>query len=140
MKTRTIVCSTTSEQEIINAARTYFLEEGFDIQDVITENGEIGIQARKSSWIRKCSGTSYALQVIVSHPSENRYVVTAGWGEWFLKSTVATFATFIALWWMIIPSVVGMVNQAKLPNACLDRMSATVAEQNPQCRIYIDAK
>jgi len=140
MKTKTIVCSTTSAQKIINAAREYFIEKGFEIQDIITENGEIGLQARKTSWLRKCSGTSYALQIIVKERSNNRYVVTAGWGEWIAKGSVVLFATFIAFGILIIPAMIGMANQASLPDNCLEYVTSSISAQNPLCLVYNEAK
>lgn len=139
MKKKLIVCSTTSEQEIINAAKKYFISKNFEVQNVITENGEIGIQARKTSWVRKCSGTSYALQVVVKKQSENRYEITAGWGEWVSKGAVALVATFIAFGFLIIPTVIGMVNQKNLPEKCLDSIACEVIKQNTLCYVYNSA-
>ena len=140
MKKRIIVCNTTSEQEIIHAARTYFLSEGFEVQDVVAEGGEIGLQARKSSWLRNCSGTSYALQVLVKKKTDNTYVITAGWGEWFKKGTVAFVATFVAFGFLLIPSMIGMANQNKLPDNCLNYVSSRIAMQNSLCQVFAQAK
>ena len=140
MKKRIIVCNTTSEQEIIHAARTYFLNEGYEIQDVIAESGEIGLQARKSNWLRNCSGTSYALQVLVKKQSDSTYEVSAGWGEWFKKGTVVFVATFIAFGVLIIPALIGMTNQSKLPERCLNYISTKISIQNSACQIYKNAK
>lgn len=140
MKKRIIHCSTTSTQEILRAARTYFLSEGFEVQEVLTESGEIGLQARKTGWLRKCSGTSYALQVVVKELPNNRFEVTAGWGEWVSKGAVALFATFVACGFLILPAIYGFINQMTLPDECLDSITATVSHQNPLCRIYEPAK
>jgi hypothetical protein len=140
MKKRIIVCNTTSEQEIIQAARNYFLCEDFEVQDVVAESGEIGLQARKSSWLRNCSGTSYALQVLVKKQTDNTYVITAGWGEWFKKGTVAFVATFVAFGFLIIPTLLGMANQSKLPDRCLNYVSSRIAMQNSLCQVYAQAK
>ena len=137
---KTIVCYTTSNNEIVNAAKEYFLSEGYEIQDIITENGEIGIQARKTSWLRKCSGTSYAMQVIVKEHDNYRYEITAGWGEWLSKGTVVFVATFIAFGFLLIPAVVGMVNQKNLPQKCLDYTTNRIKTRHPLCRIYNQAK
>ena len=136
MKKRVVVCSTISEQEIIHEARKYFLSEGFEVQDVITERGEIGLQARKSSWLRKCSGTSYALQVLVKKQSNNAYEVTAGWGEWFSKGAVAFVATFVAFGVLLVPALIGMANQKSLPDKCLDHVSKNILRQNALCYVY----
>ena len=140
MKKKVIVCSTTSETEIINAAKKYFRENNFEYQDVITENGDIGVQARKTGLIRKCTGTSYALQVVVRKQAENRYEITAGWGEWLSKGAVVLVATFVAFGVLIIPALFGLANQNALPGECLDSIANTVAYQNPFCNVYEQSK
>lgn len=140
MKNKTIVCSTTSAQEILGVAKRYFDINDFEVQDIITENGDVGIQARKTSWLRKCSGTSYALQIVVSKKDGNRYVVSAGWGEWLAKGTVVLVATFIAFGFLIIPAMFGIVNQKNLPDRCLDYVTSTVVARNALCKVYDDAR
>ena len=136
MKKKIIVCSTTSEQEIINAAKEYFGSEGFEYQDVITENGEVGVQARKTGLIRKCTGTSYALQVMVKKCDNNKYEITAGWGEWLSKGAVVMVATFVAFGILIIPAMFGIMSQCSLPSECLDSITNRVSCQNPICKVY----
>ena len=139
MKKKTIICTTTSTGEILRTARAYLESEGFEVQEVLTENGERGLQARKSSWLRRCSGTSYALQLIVKEAPGCRFELQAGWGEWLAKGAVVLFATFIALGVLIIPALVGIVNQKNLPEKCLEAVSERIKAQNALCRIYGEA-
>ena len=140
MTKKTILCSTTSEREILESAKAYLTSNGFEIQDVITADGKIGIQGRKTSWIRKCSGTSYALQIVVEKQSDSCYSVTAGWGEWVSKGAVVIISTFIAFGVLLIPAIFGIVNQKNLPDNCLDYVSEVIMRQNPICQIYNEAK
>lgn len=140
MEKRTIICNTTSTEQIIGAAKQFFISNGYEIQDIMTPGGVVGIQARKTNFLRKVSGTSYALQVIVEKKGISEYEVTAGWGEWLGKSAVVAIATFVAFGFLIVPATVGIVNQAKLPKKALDNIGATVSAYNPVCAVYGEAK
>jgi len=115
------------------------LGNGYEVQDIITESGELGLQAKKSGWIRKCSGTSYAIQLVVKQCSDSRYVVTAGWGEWLAKGTVVFVATFIAFGFLLIPALVGIVNQKNLPDKCLSHVADTISRRHALCKVFSDA-
>jgi len=140
MTKKTILCSTTSEREILEAARNYLTSNDFEVREVITDSGELGLQGRKTSWIRKCSGTSYALQIVVKKQSDSCYSVTAGWGEWVSKGAVVIVSTFIAFGVLLIPAIFGIINQKNLPDSCLDFVSEEITRQNPICQIYSEAK
>ena len=136
MEKRTIISQTTSTEQIIRAAREYFVKNGYEIRNVRTEDGKIGIQAKKTNLVRKCSGTSYALQVIVDKKGIDEYEITAGWGEWLGKSTVMAVATFVAFGFLVIPAAIGMANQAKLPKKVLESITSTISVCNPDCKVY----
>ena len=136
MKKMIINCDNITAEAILERAKSYFAREEFEVQDVVTESGEVGIQARKTSWYRNITGTSYAAQIIVKKLGENRYEVTAGWGKWLDKGVVAIVATFVAFGVLIIPTLIGIRNQLKLPTECLDYVANGLSAQYNNCRCF----
>ena len=104
------------------------------------KDGSPCVQARKSSWIRNATGTSYAVQIVARDVYPGTIRVSAGWGKWIDKVLVGGFATFIALGVLIVPVIVGTIKQKNLPEKALNTLRDTLGVTHPECKVFRLAK
>ena len=130
-----VKCNTTPE-EIIETARAYYSQLGYDTQMAITENGDLCMQAKKDGLLRNVTGTSYALQLVVRRVEDDAYELTAGWSKWADKLVVGFVATFVAFGVLIIPTIVGINHQRKMPSECLKYVASVLKAYHPECIAY----
>ena len=135
MKQMYVKCNTTPE-EIIETARAYYSQLGYDTQMAITENGDLCMLAKKDGLLRNVTGTSYALQLVVRRVEDDAYELTAGWSKWADKLVVGFIATFVAFGVLIIPTVVGINHQRKMPSECLKYLASVLKAYHPECIAY----
>jgi len=130
-----VKCNTTPE-EIIHTGIAYYSQLGYETQHAITEDGELCMQVRKNSWIRNATGTSYALQMVVHKVDDQSYELIAGWSKWADKVIVGFIATFIAFGVLLIPTMVGINHQRKMPSECLSHIAKVLKAYHPECTAY----
>lgn len=135
MKKMIVKCNATPS-EIIETGKAYYTQLGYETKYAMTENGDMCLQVRKSSWLRNATGTAYALQMVVHRTADDSYELIAGWSKWADKVVVGFVASFVALGVLIIPTCVGINRQLKMPTECLNHISNVLKAYYPECIAY----
>ena len=120
---RRYACPQAYYLQVIGDVRGWLDAEGFDCQQITTENASILLQVKKRGSWRDFVGMATSLNIVFGHSSDF-LTVEIGAGKWLDKAT-AGGAGMLVLWPLAITAGMGAWEQMKLP----DRVFAFVASR-----------
>jgi hypothetical protein len=95
-KNRVFPCSSNKFPTVVDSVEEWLAQSGYNVQRLITENGDILLQVeRQGSW-RKLIANSIALNVLLSH-NQDSLSVSIGSGRWLDKAAIGAVALVFAL-------------------------------------------
>jgi serine/threonine protein kinase len=98
----------------------WLIGQGFNVQDLLTEDGATLIQMEQKSTWRKLTGMSSALNIILDH-RDDELIVEIGAGHWMDKAAVGAVSLFV-LWPLAVTAAIGAWSQMKLPEQIFTRI------------------
>ena len=117
-KCRQYACSPADAPQLIADVRGWLNEQGFDSQQLNTEDQSLLLQIKKRGDWRKYLGMATSLN-IVFHQSGDTMTVEIGAGKWIDKAAVGTVSMFI-LWPLAVTAGYGVWEQMKMPENIFD--------------------
>jgi hypothetical protein len=117
-KTRKFICPSKQTSTVIGDVKGWLDSQGFDSQQVKTENGGELLQIKKRGGWRDFVGMATSLN-IVFYQSGDTLTVQIGSGKWVDKAAVGTVSLFI-LWPLAITAGFGAWEQMKMPEKIFD--------------------
>jgi len=112
-QTRRYACAPGDVPKVIADVKTFLDTEGFDSQQLKTEDAGVLLQIKKRGSWRDFVGMATSLN-IVFRQAEGMMTVEIGAGKW-LDASVGTTATLILLWPLAVTAGLGAWEQMKLP-------------------------
>jgi serine/threonine protein kinase len=104
--------------------------EGFNTQDLKTDDGSTLIQIQqKGSW-RKLVGMETALNIVLDHRG-NDLTVEIGAGQWCDKVAAGVVSLFV-LWPLAVTAAIGAWSQSQMPERVFSRVDDFLASRQPQ--------
>lgn len=125
-QSRSFLCPRSRFQNLLLSIEGWLASEGFQHQQLQTEDGGILVQIEKAGGWRKVVGMSTALN-IVFRQVDNTVNVEIGTGRWIDKAAVGTVSLFI-LWPLAITAGIGAWQQAKMPDRIFARIASYLSQ------------
>ena len=107
------ICSPGDSQQLIADVKGWLDSQGFDSQQMTTENQGMLLQIKKRGNWRDFVGMATSLN-IVFHQSDDTLTVEIGAGKWIDKAAAGTISMFV-LWPLAVTAGIGAWEQAKMP-------------------------
>ncbi len=126
-KCRRFTCNPTDSVRIVSDVKSWLGSEGFDAQQMSTDNQGILLQIKKRGGWRDFVGMSTSLN-LVFHQSADTMTVQIGAGKWIDKAAVGTVSLFI-LWPLAITAGIGAWEQMKMPEKVFDFIGARLMQK-----------
>src|SRR5205085_11886978 len=98
------------------------ISQGFDLQQMNTENQSLLLQIKKRGGWRDFVGMSTSLNILF-HQTGDTLTVEIGAGKWLDKAAVGTVSMFI-LWPLAVTAGIGAWEQMKMPEKIFDFIGA----------------
>jgi ribosomal protein L37E len=117
-KSRKFICQSQQTSTVIGDVKGWLDSQGFDSQQMKTENGGELLQIKKRGGWRDFVGMATSLN-IVFYQSGDTLTVQIGSGKWVDKAAVGTVSLFI-LWPLAITAGFGAWEQMKMPEKIFD--------------------
>jgi hypothetical protein len=117
-KSRKFICPSKQTSTVISDVKGWLDSQGFDSQQMKTENGGELLQIKKRGGWRDFVGMATSLN-IVFYQSGDTLTVQIGSGKWVDKAAVGTVSLFI-LWPLAITAGFGAWEQMKMPEKIFD--------------------
>jgi hypothetical protein len=117
-KSRKFICPSKQTSTVINDVKGWLDSQGFDSQQMKTENGGELLQIKKRGGWRDFVGMATSLNIVFYH-SGDTLTVQIGSGKWVDKAAVGTVSLFI-LWPLAITAGFGAWEQMKMPERIFD--------------------
>jgi hypothetical protein len=117
-KSRKFICPSNQTSTVIGDVKGWLDSQGFDSQQMKTENGGELLQIKKRGGWRDFVGMATSLN-IVFYQSGDTLTVQIGSGKWVDKAAVGTVSLFI-LWPLAITAGFGAWEQMKMPEKIFD--------------------
>ena len=117
-KSRKFICPPKQTSTVIGDVKGWLDSQGFDSQQMKTENGGELLQIKKRGGWRDFVGMATSLN-IVFYQSGDTLTVQIGSGKWVDKAAVGTISLFI-LWPLAITAGLGAWEQMKMPEKIFD--------------------
>jgi ribosomal protein L37E len=117
-KSRKFICPLKQTSTVIGDVKGWLDSQGFDSQQMKTENGGELLQIKKRGGWRDFVGMATSLN-IVFYQSGDTLTVQIGSGKWVDKAAVGTISLFI-LWPLAITAGFGAWEQMKMPEKIFD--------------------
>lgn len=117
-KSRKFICSPKQTSAVIAEVEGWLDSQGFDSQEMKTENGGELLQIKKRGGWRVFVGMATSLN-LVFYQSGDTLTVQIGSGKWVDKAAVGTVSLFI-LWPLAITARLGAWEQMKMPEKIFD--------------------
>ena len=117
-KSRKFICQSKQTSTVISDVKGWLDSQGFDSQQMKTENGGELLQIKKRGGWRDFVGMATSLN-IVFYQSGDTLTVQIGSGKWVDKAAVGTVSLFI-LWPLAITAGFGAWEQMKMPEKIFD--------------------
>jgi hypothetical protein len=121
-KRRTYNCTPNDTPRLIADIKGWLDQEGFDSQQMNTENQSLLLQVKKRGGWRDFVGMATSLN-IVFHQMGDTLTVEIGAGKWIDKAAVGTVSLFI-LWPLAVTAGFGAWEQMKMPDKVFDFIGA----------------
>ena len=115
---RQYACRTGEHLRLIADVKSWLDGQGFDSQEMSTENDRHLIQIKKRGGWRDFVGMATSLN-LVFHQAEDTLTVEIGAGKWIDKAAVGTVSLFI-LWPLALTAGYGAWEQMKMPQKIFD--------------------
>lgn len=115
---RRYMCTPVDGPQLIADVKGWLNEQGFESQQMNTENESLLLQIKKRGDWRKWLGMATSLN-IVFHQSGDTLTVEIGAGKWIDKAAVGTVSMFV-LWPLAVTAGYGAWEQMKLPEKIFD--------------------
>jgi Short C-terminal domain len=113
--------------DVMRELENWLRGEGFNYQDLKTEDGGTLIQIEQQGGWRKFVGMSSALNIILCK-KDDELTVEIGAGQWFDKAAAGVVSLFL-LWPLAVTAAIGAWNQMKLPERVFTRIADLVASK-----------
>jgi serine/threonine protein kinase len=113
--------------ELMDDLEDWLRGEGFNTQDLKTEDSASLVQIEKQGGWRKLVGMSTALNIILDQHGDE-LTVEIGAGQWLDKAAAGVVSLFV-LWPLAVTAAIGAWNQMKMPERIFGRVSEFVARQ-----------
>ena len=124
-KTRRYACASNDTPQLIVDVRNWLDAEGFDSQQVNTEDRGVLLQIKKRGGWRDFVGMSTSLNVVFQQ-SGDIVTVEIGAGKWIDKAAVGTVSMFI-LWPLAVTAGLGAWEQMKMPDKIFGHIGRRLA-------------
>ncbi|MGA2737968.1 MAG: TIR domain-containing protein [Bryobacteraceae bacterium] len=121
-KSRRYACPSSDSARLIGEVKSWLDAQGFDSQQMSTENKSVLLQIKKRGKWRDFVGMSTSLN-IVFHQLDDTLTVEIGAGKWIDKAAVGTVSMFI-LWPLALTAGFGAWEQIKMPEKIFDYIAA----------------
>jgi hypothetical protein len=126
-----------NHKDLLSHLRAWFVNQGFEVQSLTTEDGTDLLQvAKKGNW-RKFVGLSTALNVVVQC-RDSDLTVEVGAGRWIDKAAAGTVSLFV-LWPLAVTAAFGAWQQMKMPEHTFAAIEAYINSPR-NVTVYIDAE
>jgi hypothetical protein len=113
-KSRRYACRRSDSDRLIDDVKRWLDVQGFDLQQMQTENQGVLLQIKRRGGWRDFVGMATALNIVFT-PAEDTLNVEIGSGKWLDKAAVGTVSIFI-LWPLAITAGFGAWDQMKMPD------------------------
>jgi serine/threonine protein kinase len=113
--------------ELVDDLEAWLRAEGFNTQNLKTEDGSTLIQIVQEGGWRKLVGMSTALNIILDQCGDE-LTVEIGAGQWVDKAAVGVVSLFL-LWPLAVTAAIGAWNQMKMPERVFTQVSDFVSRQ-----------
>lgn len=134
--TRSFYCEGSRFSELIVSTRNWLTGNGFNCQQLSTEDGGVLLQIEKRGRWRKVVGMSTGLN-IVFRQVENTVNVEIGAGRWIDKAAAGTVSLFI-LWPLAVTSGIGAWRQMKMPERIFGHIATFLGQQEKKSQFSAD--
>jgi serine/threonine protein kinase len=116
--------------ELTRHLQNWLRGEGFNTQDLKTEDGETLIQIQQQGSWRKLVGMETALNIVLDKRG-GELTVEIGAGQWCDKVAAGVVSLFV-LWPLAVTAAIGAWNQAQMPERIFSRVDDFLASRQPQ--------
>jgi hypothetical protein len=113
-KSRRYACRRSDSDRLIDDVKRWLDVQGFDLQQMQTENQGVLLQIKRRGGWRDFVGMATALNIVFT-PADDTLNVEIGSGKWLDKAAVGTVSIFI-LWPLAITAGFGAWDQMKMPD------------------------
>ena len=113
-KNRRYACRRSDSDRLIDDVKRWLDVQGFDLQQMQTENQGVLLQIKRRGGWRDFVGMATALNIVFT-PADDTLNVEIGSGKWLDKAAVGTVSIFI-LWPLAITAGFGAWDQMKMPD------------------------
>jgi hypothetical protein len=117
-KSRRYICTPVDAPQLIADVKGWLNEQGFDSQQMNTENQSLLLQIKKRGGWRSYVGMATSLNILF-HQSGDTLTVEIGAGKWIDKAAVGTVSMFV-LWPLAVTAGYGAWEQMKMPEKVFD--------------------
>ena len=117
-KTRRYICPPSNTPQLIADVKSWLNPQGFDAQQMNTENQSLLLQIKKRGGWRDFVGMATSLNVVF-HQAGDTLTVEIGAGKWIDKAAAGTVSLFL-LWPLAITAGFGAWEQMQMPDKVFD--------------------
>jgi hypothetical protein len=117
-KSRRYTCTPVDAPQLIGDVKGWLNEQGFDSQQMNTEDQSLLLQIKKRGGWRNYVGMATSLNILF-HQSADTLTVEIGAGKWIDKAAVGTVSMFV-LWPLAVTAGYGAWEQMKMPEKVFD--------------------
>ena len=117
-KTRRYICPPGNTPQLISDVKCWLNPQGFDAQQMNTENQGLLLQIKKRGGWRDFVGMATSLNVVF-HQAGDTLTVEIGAGKWIDKAAAGTVSLFL-LWPLAITAGFGAWEQMQMPDKVFD--------------------
>jgi len=121
-KSRRYLCPQGNAPQVIAEVKAWLDSQGFDSQQLATDNDNVLLQIKKRGGWRDLVGMATSLNVVFSH-SADTLTVEIGAGKWIDKAAVGTVSMFI-LWPLAVTAGIGAWEQMKMPDKIFEHIAS----------------
>ena len=112
----------------VNAIKTVFEAEGFEFEKKSGTLSKTVIEVTKGDLVRQAIGLKQGLQITFEH--DGQYVNVEAKGIVVKNQLIASAITLFVTWPVLIPQIIGLINQSKLDEKAIAVIDSAFASYN----------
>lgn len=112
----------------VNAIKTVFEAEGFEFEKKTGTLSKTVVEVTKGDLVRQAIGLKQGLQITLEH--DGQYVNVEAKGIVVKNQLIASAIALFVTWPVLIPQIIGLINQSKLDEKAIAVIDSAFASYN----------